>query len=140
MPDQKQGRSPGLSVEGNSLPPCFLCGDDLSSTTSYSLQGDLICLKCLLYLGPERARILLKVKKLEPLQIASAVAFLRELFTRNQTLRLKEAIRNGGRNWWVKLPEFGEYVCQRLMDQGGNWDSEVLDEVWDRLVKEAVED
>lgn len=140
MSDQKQGRHGGLSDDATPLPPCSLCEEELTATTSYSLQGVLICMNCLLHLGPERARILLKVKKLDPAEIAAAVTFLRELFTRNQTLRLREAIRNGGNNWWVKLPEFGEYVCRRLTESGIAWDSEVLDEVWDRLVEEAVEE
>ena len=140
MSDQKQGRHGGLSDDETPLPPCSLCEEELTAATSYSLQGVLICMNCLLHLGPERARILLKVKKLDPAEIAAAVTFLRELFTRNQTLRLREAIRNGGNNWWVKLPEFGEYVCRFLTEQGIKWDEEVLDEVWDRLVEEAVEE
>lgn len=139
MDDQNQARHLPPKVE-IPLPPCSLCGDHLSATTSYSLQGDPICLNCLLHLGPERARILLRVKKLDPAEISAAVSFLRGLLTRNQTLRLREAIRSGGRNWWVKLPEFGEYVCRRIGERDGAWDNEVLDEVWDRLVEEAVEE
>ncbi len=82
----------------------------------------------------------MKVKKLDPAEITATVSFLRGLLTRNQTLRLREAIRSGGRNWWVKLPEFGEYVCRRIEEHGGGWDNEVLDELWDRLVEEAVEE
>ena len=96
---------------------------------------------CLLRLGPERAQTLLKVNKLNPMEVAKAVSFLRGLLNRNQTLRLREAIELGGRNWWVKLPDFGEYVCRKLIEQGIiYWDGEVLDEVWDRLIEQAVEE
>ena len=96
---------------------------------------------CLLRLGPERAQILLKVNKLDPAEVALAVSFLRGLLNRNQTLRLREAIESGGRNWWVKLPDFGEYVCRKLLEQGIiDWDGEVLDEIWDRLIEQAVEE
>jgi hypothetical protein len=140
MDDQLLWRKSEPSGDDIDLPPCSLCGDDLSATTSYSLLGNPICLRCLLHLGPERAQILLKIKFLDPEEIAAAVTFLRGLLTRNQTMRLREAIRNGGRNWWVKLPEFGEYVCRLLAENGIAWDSDVLDEVWDRLVEEAVEE
>ena len=131
----------GLSVEVGELPVCPLCGEELLASTSYPLQQELICMHCLLRLGPERAQILLKVNKLNPAEIAAAVKFLRELLTRNQILRLREAINYGGRNWWVKLPDFGEYICRKLMDQSViPWDGEVLDEVWDRLIEEAVEE
>ncbi len=140
MGDQKKSRRRGASGAAISLPACPLCGESLSATTSYSIEGEAICLHCLLHLGPERVRILLKVNSLDPLEVEAAVTFLRGLLTRNQTLRLRETIQNGGRNWWVKLPEFGEYVCRRIMERGGSWDSEVLDEVWDRLIEEAVEE
>lgn len=136
---QEQDKHHGTSQTGV-LPPCLLCGETLSATTSYSLQGDFICLNCLLHLGPERAQLLLKVNKIDPEEIASAVAYVQSLLTRNQTLRLREAIRNGGRNWWVKLPEFGEYICRRLIEYGVDWDNEVVDELWDRLVEKAVEE
>ncbi|MBP2665071.1 MAG: hypothetical protein H6Q76_51 [Firmicutes bacterium] len=139
MSVEKQVRNNTSGVE-ISLPHCPLCGEELSTITSYSMQEDFICLNCLLHLGPERAQILLNVKKLDPSEIVAAVTFLRELLTRNQTLRLREAIHNGGRNWWVKLPEFGEYVCRVLQEHGTTWDSEVLDEIWDRLIEEAVEE
>ena len=119
---------------------CMLCGESLSATTTYNLQGDDICLTCLLHLGPERAKVLLSVNKLDPLEVEAAVLFLRNMLTRNQVARLREAIRQGGRNWWVRLPEFGEYVCKAIMDQRVGWDPEVLDEIWDRLVQEAVEE
>jgi hypothetical protein len=118
----------------------MLCGERLTATTTYNLQGDDICLTCLLHLGPERAKVLLNVKKLDPLEVEAAVLFLRTMLTRNQISRLREAIRQGGRNWWVRLPEFGEYVCKTIMDQRQGWDPEVLDEIWDRLVQEAVEE
>lgn len=121
-------------------PPCMLCGERLSATTTYNLQGDDICLTCLLHLGPERAKVLLNVNKLDPLEVEAAVLFLRSMLTRNQIARLREAIRQGGRNWWVRLPEFGEYVCKAIMDHRPGWDPEVLDEIWDRLVREAVEE
>ena len=126
--------------DGHMRSPCRLCGESLSATTTYNLQGDDICLTCLLYLGPERAKVLLNVNKLDPLEVENAVLFIRNLLTRNQIARLREAIRQGGRNWWVRLPEFGEYVCKALMDHRDGWDPEVLDEIWDRLVREAVEE
>ena len=120
---------------------CRLCGEELVSATTYLLQSELICMHCLLRLGPERAQVLLKVKKLNPDEVAHAVSFLRGLLNRNQTLRLREAIELGGRYWWVKLPDFGEYVCRKLLEQGIiDWDGEVLDEVWDRLIEQAVEE
>ena len=140
MSDKKEDSYGGVQGAERSFPQCSLCGEELSDMTSYSLQGDAICLHCLLHFGPERAQILLKVKNIDPEEIMTAVMFLRGLLTRNQMLRLHEAIQNGGSNWWVKLPEFGEYICRRLMESGGSWDSEVLDEVWDRLVEEAVEE
>ena len=119
---------------------CMLCGASLSATTTYNLQGDDICLTCLLHLGPERAKVLLNVNKLDPLEVEAAVLFLRSMLTPNQIARLREAIRQGGRNWWVRLPEFGEYVCKAITQQRDGWDPEVLDEIWDRLVREAVEE
>ena len=81
------------------------------------------------------------MNKLDPAEVALAVSFLRGLLNRNQTLRLREAIELGGRNWWVKLPDFGEYVCRKLLEQGIiDWDGEVLDEIWDRLIEQAVEE
>ena len=84
--------------------------------------------------------MLIKIKKLDSAEISQAVHLLQNLLTLNQTMRLREAIARGGQNWWVKLPEFGEYVCRFLVKQGIKWDDEVLDEVWDRLVEEAVEE
>ena len=140
MSDQGQVPHCGTIRAEIPLANCSLCGEALSDTTSYSLQGDPVCLNCLLHLGPERTQILLKVKKIDPVEIAFAVTYLRSLLTRNQTLRLREAIRTGGRNWWVKLPEFGEYICRMLAANGVVWENEVLDEVWDQLIEEAVEE
>jgi len=129
------------SVDPGVLPTCSLCGEELVSTTSYRLLEAEVCMHCLLRLGPERASLLIKVKRLDPQEVVRAVNFLRSLLNRNQILRLREAIRQGGRNWWVKLPELGEYVCRTLSDKGNvDWESEVLDEVWNRLVEEAVEE
>ena len=131
----------GLSGEPVEYPACPLCGEEILSATAYPLQHETICMHCLLRLGPERAQILLKVNKLDPAEVALAVSFLRGLLNRNQTLRLREAIESGGRNWWVKLPDFGEYVCRKLLEQGIiDWDGEVLDEIWDRLIEHAVEE
>ena len=140
MSDQEQVPGCGTARTEISSANCLLCGEALSETTSYSLQGDSVCLTCLLHLGPERTQILLKVKKIDPVEIDFAVAYLRSLLTKNQTLRLREAIRSGGRNWWVKLPEFGEYICRMLATNGVVWENEVLDEVWDQLIEEAVEE
>lgn len=118
MSDQEQTPGCGTTRTEISLVNCSLCGEALSDTTSYSLQGDPVCLTCLLHLGPERTQILLKVKKIDPAEIAFAVTYLRSLLTKNQRLRLREAIRTGGRNWWVKLPEFGEYICRMLATNG----------------------
>ena len=136
----KENSGKTVNPAGCVRPPCMLCGERLSATTTYNLQGDDICLTCLLHLGPERAKVLLNVNKLDPLEVEAAVLFLRSMLTRNQIARLREAIRQGGRNWWVRLPEFGEYVCKAIMDQRQGWDPEVLDEIWDRLVQEAVEE
>lgn len=123
------------------FPNCPLCGEELLSANSYSLQHELICLHCLLLLGPERAQVLLKVNQLNPAEVDKAVNFLRDLLNKNQILRLREAIELGGRNWWVKLPDFGEYVCRKLIEQGIiDWDGEVVEEVWDRLIEQAVEE
>jgi len=131
----------GLSQQAADFSVCPLCGEELLSSTSYPLQNELICMHCLLRLGPERAQVLLKVNRLNPSEVDRAVGFLRGLLSRNQILRLREAIQQGGSNWWVKLPDFGEYVCRRLMEQGViDWDGEVLDEVWDRLIEQAVEE
>lgn len=119
---------------------CLLCGDALTVATCYSFHGECICMSCLLHFGPDRAWTLMKVKRLDSAAVAGAVLFLRNLLTRNQIVRLREAVRLGGRNWWVKLPEFGEYVCKAISGQGTGWDPEVLDEIWDRLVEEAVEE
>ena len=140
MSDQEQVTGCGTTRTEIPSANCSLCGEALLDTTSYSLQGDPVCLTCLLHLGPERTQILLKVKKIDPVEIASAVAYLQSLLTKNQTLRLREAIRTGGRNWWVKLPEFGEYVCRMLATNGVAWEYEVLDEVGDQLIEEAVEE
>jgi len=140
MSEQEQIPRCGTTRTEISLANCSLCGEALSDMTSYGLQDDPVCLNCLLYLGPERTQILLKVKKIDPVEIAFAVTYLRSLLTRNQTLRLREAIRTGGRNWWVKLPEFGEYICRMLSMNGTGWGNEVLDEVWDQLIEEAVEE
>ena len=136
----KKNSGKTVNPAGCVRPPCMLCGERLSATTTYNLQGDDICLTCLLHLGPERAKVLLNVNKLDPLEVEAAVLFLRSMLTRNQIARLREAIRQGGRNWWVRLPEFGEYVCKAIMDHRPGWDPEVLDEIWDRLVREAVEE
>jgi hypothetical protein len=133
-------RQTGLSADPDMLPQCALCGEEMLTTTQHVLQDEPVCLHCLLHVGPERAQLLVKIKKLDTAEVATAVMFLRKLLNRNQTLRLRDAIENGGRNWWVKLPEFGEYVCRFLVEQGINWDNEVLDEVWDSLVEEAVEE
>jgi len=140
MSGKKKARNNDSTGVDVSVTPCPLCGAGMLPTTSYSLLGNSICLHCLLYLGPERAAVLLKVKNIDPTEISDAVNFLRILLTRNQTIRRKEAILAGGRNWWVKLPEFGEYVCKALREHGCVWDNEVLDEVWDRLIEEAVEE
>ena len=135
-------KNPGKAsnTDGCMRSSCRLCGESLSATTTYNLQGDDICLTCLLHLGPERAKVLLNVNKLDPLEVEAAVFFVRNMLTRSQITRLREAIRQGGRNWWVRLPEFGEYVCKALMNHREGWDPEVLDEIWDRLVQEAVEE
>ncbi len=134
-------RQTGISVEPGMLPTCAFCSEELVAANSYRLLDAEVCLHCLLRLGPERAQTLIKVKQLDPDEVAGAVKFLRGLLNRNQTLRLREAIQNGGPNWWVKLPEFGEYVCQALTERGNiGWDGEILDEVWDRLIEEAVEE
>jgi hypothetical protein len=140
MNNERQLRKSGLQGVGNQVLHCPLCGEGLLPTTAYSLLGETICLKCLLHLGPERAEVLLKVRKVKQAEIVAVVNFLRELLTQNQMLRLREAIHLGGRNWWVKLPEFGEYICKVVKEQGCQWDSDVLDEIWDRLVEEAVEE
>ena len=141
MSDHFQQKSNGRQVVGISQRlSCLLCGDELTATTRYNLQGEYICMSCLLHFGPDRARILVNVKKLDPGEVAGAVSFLRSLLTQNQIVRLREAIRLGGRNWWVKLPEFGEYVCKAVSGQGFGWDPEVLDEIWNRVVEEAVEE
>ena len=75
-----------------------------------------------------------------PHAIAAAVAFLRALLTRNQIARLRETIRSGGSNWWVRLPEFGDFICRRLAGEGFAWDADVLDEIWNRLVEAVVEE
>ena len=138
--DDQEGQCCRSSENETFLPSCALCDAVLSITNSYSLQGDPICLNCLLHLGPERAWTLLQVKKIDSQEISAAVEILRELLTRNQVMRLRETIRNNGRYWWVKLPEFGEYVCKLLVQKGFDWDEEVLEEIWDRLVAEAVEE
>lgn len=130
----------GLSANSAGLDICSLCGEELFKTNQHILQEGAVCLQCLLRLGPDRAQTLVKVKKLDPVEVSAAVNFLRTLLTRNQTLRLREAISQGGRNWWVRLPEFGEFICRVLVEQGTAWDNEVLDEVWDRLIEEAVEE
>jgi len=133
-------RQTGMSGDPDMLPRCCLCGEAMLTTTQHVLHGEPVCLHCLLHVGPERAQLLVKIKKLDPGEVTSAVMFLRKMLNRNQTLRLRDAIERGGPNWWVKLPEFGEYVCNFLSDKGIQWDTEVLDEVWDRLVEEAVEE
>ena len=133
-------RQTGLTADPDMLPHCALCGEELLTTTQHMLLGEPVCFTCLIRVGPDRAQLLIKIKKLDPGEVASAVVSLQKLLNRNQTLRLRDAIERGGRNWWVKLPEFGEYVCNFLVKQGIGWESEVLDEVWDLLVQEAVEE
>lgn len=130
-----------ITVEPRVSPTCPLCGEELVATTSYRLLEAGVCMHCLLRLGPDRALLLIKVKQLDPQEVVRAVNFLRGLLNRNQTMRLRETIRQGGRNWWVKLPELGEYACRALSEKGNiDWDNEVLDEVWNRLIEEAVEE
>lgn len=133
-------RQTGLSVDPDMLPQCALCGEELLTATQHVFYDEPVCVSCLLRVGPERAQLLVKIKKLNPEEISLAVLLLRKLLNQNQTLRLRDAIARGGANWWVKLPEFGEYICRFLSEQGITWDGEVLDEVWDRLVEEAVEE
>lgn len=131
----------GGALEADLLPKCELCEEEMLANTSYRLLDASICMHCLLRLGPERVQTLIKVKQLERSEIETAIGFIRKLLNRNQRLRLREAIYLGGKNWWVKLPAFGEYVCRNLLEkQIINWDPEVLEEVWDRLIEEAVEE
>ena len=133
-------RQTGFSADPEAMPRCVLCGEELLATTQHVLQDEPVCINCLIGVGAERAQLLVRVRKLDPSEVSSAVLLLRNLLNRNQTMRLREAIARGGRNWWVKLPEFGDFVCRFLAAEGIGWDSEVLDEVWDRLVEEAVEE
>lgn len=130
----------GLAAVSDGLPRCALCGEDLMLSKQHSFFGEPVCIRCLLQVGPERAQLLVRVRALDPVEVSRAILLLRKLLNRNQTMRLREAIGSGGRNWWVKLPEFGEYVCRFLSEQGIEWDGEILDEIWDRLVEEAVEE
>ena len=133
-------RQTGLSTHPDMLPQCALCGEELLTAAQQLLFEEPVCFKCLIRVGPERAQLLVKVKRLDPSEISTAVSSVRQLLNRNQTMRLREAIAQSGPNWWVKLPEFGEFICRFLAENGINWDSEVLDEVWDRLVEQAVEE
>lgn len=130
----------GLSAAPDLLPQCALCGEEMLTAMQHRFFDEPVCVSCLLRLGPDRAQLLVKIKKLDPGEVSQAVGLLRTLLNQNQTLRLREAIQRGGRNWWVKLPDFGEYICRYLSRQGIGWGEEVLDEIWDQLVEEAVEE
>lgn len=131
----------GYSIEPGVLPKCAICEEELVANTSYRLMEASICMHCLLRLGPERAQTLVRVRMLKRSEVMNAVHFIKNMLNRNQRLRLQEAINQGGPNWWVKLPALGEYVCRKLQEQQVvDWDGEILEEVWDRLIEEAVEE
>ena len=117
---------------------CLLCGGELYMGDRHSGVDASVCHRCVVNYGNDRVITLLRARELGRAEHLRAIAILMKRFTGNQIIRIREFIALGGRNWWLKVGRLGDHVCGILQEEGFDWDDEVLEEIWDHLVEEAV--